>query len=106
MVIHDYMVANNYLYYKCVKGNINGIKFIEYLKNLKKTYSLKNKKKLILFMDNASIHTSETVREYMKNNNITPLYNIPYNPQSNPIEKIFSKTKFNYNNINCIDTNR
>jgi transposase len=32
----------------------------------------------------------------MKQNNIIPIYNVPYSPETNPIETIFSKVKHIY----------
>ncbi len=40
-------------------------------------------------MDNARIRHNKILKEYMMNNNINSIYNIPYSPEYNPIEKIF-----------------
>ena len=44
-------------------------------------------------MDNASIHKTKIFKEYAKNNNLNILYNIPCNPETNPVEMIFSPVK-------------
>ena len=44
-------------------------------------------------MDGASFHKSTVVKEAMRNNNITPIINVPYAPQYNPIEGFFSIVK-------------
>ena len=51
------------------------------------------KKKQILFFDNACIHHSKIVKEYLLNNKIKYFFNVPYTPEYNPIEFIFSKLK-------------
>ena len=39
------------------------------------------------------------IKEFMKNvNHVEIIYNIPYNPQTNPIEMFFSEFKNNYRN--------
>ena len=44
-------------------------------------------------MDNACIHHSKIVTEYIKNYNIKLIFNVPYSPEYNPIEIMFSKLK-------------
>ena len=57
-------------------------------------------------MDNARIHHNKILKEYMMNNNINSIYNIPYSPEYNPIEKIFNtlKTKIRNNKINNVNS--
>lgn len=73
--------------YIFVKGSIKKNIFIKFIENIKKKH-----KRSILFMDNASIHHSKEVKSFAKKNNCI-LYNIPYNPESNPIEHLFNKIK-------------
>ena len=62
-------------------------------------------------MDNARIHHAILVKEYMENENKYNnkiIYNIPYNPETNPIELIFSNVKryfrkYNKNGISNIE---
>ncbi len=44
-------------------------------------------------MDNASIHTSEILKNYTKEQKLNVIYNIPYNPETNPIENVFGWLK-------------
>ena len=59
-----------------------------------------NTGKLILFMDNASIHkTKDFMQKLKRYQNI--MYNAPYTPQLNPIEFAFSKIKNTVRKENC-----
>ena len=44
-------------------------------------------------MDNARIHHSKILKHYMTTINSKIIYNVPYCPEYNPIEMIFSKVK-------------
>lgn len=44
-------------------------------------------------MDNVRIHHSKIVKEYINTTNHQIIYNVPYCPEFNPIEMIFSKFK-------------
>ena len=44
-------------------------------------------------MDNARIHHSKIIKKYAEENNLKLIYNVPYMPEYNPIEKVFSKIK-------------
>jgi transposase len=46
-----------------------------------------------ILLDNARIHHSKIVKEYTNKEGINMLYNVPYMPEYNPIEKVFSKIK-------------
>ena len=50
------------------------------------------KNKLLLF-DNARSHIAKSVLESIKNSGNDYVLNIPYNPQTNPIESYFSELK-------------
>ena len=49
--------------------------------------------KIALFMDNLSTHTSEKSKAEMERLGFRHIYNVPYSPDFNPIEFIFSKVK-------------
>lgn len=44
-------------------------------------------------MDNLSVHRSNLVRDFMIKNDIAWLFNVPYSPDTNPIENVFSLVK-------------
>ena len=78
---------NKILYYKIINNSANKEIFLDFLKNIP---NIKNK---YLFLDNACIHHSKIVTEYVKQHKIDLLFNVPYSPEFNPIEIMFSKLK-------------
>lgn len=69
--------------------SINGEKYLDFIKKIVDEHGNKN----TLLMDNATIHKTKIFTEYCKEANVNVLYNIPYNPESNPIEMIFCPIK-------------
>ena len=49
-------------------------------------------------MDNASIHKSKIVKPEYEHRDIKPVFNVPYSPDFNPIEAVFSKVKRLFSN--------
>lgn len=47
----------------------------------------------VLLMDNLPTHHNKTVKEIMINKNLNPIYTLPYSPELNPIEELFSIMK-------------
>lgn len=82
----ELLISNNsVIKYKIYKGSLNKIKFDEFLNGI--NYEAKP----LIILDNASIHTADKIKngpykEYL-------LYNVPYSPETNPIEMAFSKIK-------------
>ena len=58
-------------------------------------------------MDNLYVHKTKEVKELYETLKITPLYNVPYSPETNPIEACFSIVKNYYNRkrLNCLVNN-
>ena len=75
------------LHYKIINNSAKSKIFLDFLKNIP---DIKEKH---LFLDNACIHHSKIVTEYVKKNKINLLFNVPYSPEYNPIEIVFSKLK-------------
>lgn len=44
-------------------------------------------------MDNLRVHHTKVVKEFCKERDIMIIFNVPYYPDGNPIETIFSKVK-------------
>ena len=44
-------------------------------------------------MDNLSAHTAERSKQAMRDRGFRLIYNVPYSPDYNPIEKMWSKVK-------------
>ena len=80
---------------------INSLDFIEFLQKLRRKHL---KRSIALFMDNLAVHKSRDVRPYYESLDITPVFNVSYSPEFNPIEAVFSKVKsiFNTKRLNCL----
>ena len=44
-------------------------------------------------MDNLRLHSSQIVMKCLEENSVHYIFNVPYSPQFNPIESVFSKVK-------------
>lgn len=84
------VTKNKVIGFKLVNGSANKISFEDFLRE---DIFTKNTKQNILLMDNARIHHAITVKEYIKTTQNKVIYNVPYNPETNPIEFIFSAIK-------------
>ena len=77
------------IYNEIIKGSSDAESFKQFImKVLEKT----DKSKYLL-MDNARIHHSKIVKDYIDTTDSQIIYNVPYTPEYNPIEMIFSKVK-------------
>lgn len=76
--------------YKLYEQNISGDKYLKFIREI--NYKHKGKH---LLMDNAKIHHTKKLKEYIKKKNINVLYNIPYCPEFNPIENVNSMIRNN-----------
>jgi len=90
--INNKYIMNN----KMIEGTANAKIFKEFLEELiikiKEKYG--ENEKVYLLLDNARIHHAKIIKEFIINyNNIELLFNPPYCPQYNPIERLFSKLK-------------
>ncbi len=77
------------LHTKIIKDSANGETFLKFIEELIGKID-ENK---YLLMDNARIHHTKRLKEYVAKNNHKIIYNVPYSPEYNPIEKVFSKLK-------------
>ena len=68
--------------------------FICFLKLLRAKHK---KQSLALFMDQLAVHKSRHVHPWYDKLDITPVYNVAYSPEFNPIESIFSRVKAIFN---------
>ena len=80
---------NKVIGYKIIKGSANAVDFKEFIIEIIK----KIRGKKYLLMDNARIHHSKIVKEYMYKTKNEIIFNAPYSPEMNPIEHLFSKIK-------------
>ena len=86
------------LNYKIYNKIINGEDFLDFIKS--NVDILKNK---TLLLDNARIHHYNKLKDYVKKNNITLLFNAPYSPIFNPIELIFNILKKFFKELNHLN---
>jgi len=64
---------------KIIKNSANSLDFLNFLKD-----DLKNITNKYLLLDGARIHHAKVVTEYMKVSSNEFIYNIAYNPETNP----------------------
>jgi putative transposase len=89
---------------KLIKGSCNGKIFLNYIKEL--INKLPKKRTRYLLIDNAKIHHYGELKKFVNSkNNIEIIYNVPYMPEYNPIERVFSEAKNNFNKLNTNDKN-
>jgi len=98
--------------YKLYEQNVTGDKYLQFIKEI----NYKNKGKYMLMVkidklslsifsvgiclqqipsDNATIHHTKKLKEYIKKKNINVIYNLPYCPEFNPIENVNSMIRNN-----------
>ena len=72
------------------------IKSIDFLAILNRLRAMSGKRWITILLDNASIHKTIAVRNYCATHQITMAFNVPYSPQYNGIEEVWSvgKNKF------------
>ena len=80
-------------HFEVFEFSVNVDRFIEYLTKLREANP---EDKIALFMDNLSAHTSDRSKEAMRERGFRWIYNIPYSPEYNPIEFVFSQVKHNF----------
>ena len=83
-------VSNKKVVHHCV---INGSANSEIFRKFVMELNGKIPNNSYLLLDNARIHHAKIVKEYINETSHTLLYNAPYCPEYNPIEKVFSKIK-------------
>jgi transposase len=88
------------IYTTFIRDSSNALEYEKFLKNLITIIG----NKYYLLMDNARIHHAKIIQEFVKQKKLKIIYNAPYSPEFNPIEKVFSKMKSiiqKYDNSNC-----
>lgn len=83
-----------YKLYEKDKGGINNIKFSQFYNDF-----IKNKyEDNLIILDNARFHKSKDVIDNIVKSKNKIIYSLPYNPQCNPIENLFSQLKSHVKN--------
>ena len=80
--------------------SVNQIKFKEFLLKLWQKYPFR---KIAIVMDNLQVHKTKAVRKKMTELAIEQVWNVPYSPEFNAIEHVFSMVKRNYKRMKLHD---
>ena len=83
-------------HYRIFENSVNIQKFKQYLQELR---NLNGEEKIALFMDNLSAHRSEKSKVEMGRLGFRCIFNVPYSPEFNPIEFVFSKVKQKFRSL-------
>jgi len=79
-------INNNHFYWK-QSDRGNSIEFVKFLHQLHKSYK---GKKIVLILDNGSIHKSKRVKSFVSGHKWVELFFLPpYSPEYNPIERFW-----------------
>ena len=92
---------NKIEHYKIIKNSSDSKIFTNFINELKQKTE---KKKINILLDNARIHHSKYLKENV-NKDVNFIYNIPYTPEFNPIEQMFSKLKYLLRKSNITNKN-
>jgi len=84
-ILHEQIIGNS---------SVNATIFIRFLDELFVKLDEANITRAWLVLDNCAIHKTKEVRDKVSHTSHTLIYLSPYSPMLNPIEKVFSKTKF------------
>ena len=85
--------ASKIVAWELVEGAFNKERFINYINQKLLPHCKRKIHKPVLLMDNVRFHHSKDVKQLLSDHCITPLYNPPYHPDSNPIEMLFAFIK-------------
>ena len=83
-------------HYQIFQRSVNLDKFEEYLTNLR---AANGDDPIALYMDNLGVHVSDRSKAKMREHNFQWIYSLPYEPELNPIEYVFSHIKRNFRNL-------
>ena len=84
---------HNILTYRIHDTTVGSPKFVDFLKALAaKLKSIKDKRHVI-YMDNCRIHKTQEVMDLIKSEGLFVLFGVPYSPQFNLAEFVFSALK-------------
>jgi transposase len=73
--------------YKLYEKSVNGTKFFDYITSFQVPDNVH------VILDNCSVHKTNIFKEYVNQTKLNVLYNVPYSPETNPIEMVFSQIK-------------
>jgi transposase len=84
------------IHFKLYDRSVNQEKFVDFLDGV---WGSMGGKDIAFFMDNFNVDKGSIVKEFMENRDITPIFNVPYAPQYNPIEVFSGHIKHPYKQL-------
>lgn len=95
------------LHIKIIKNSANRDTFLDFINEL--IAKLEQNKQYSIILDNARIHHALIFKNFMlQKPNLKLVYNVPYSPEYNPVEKVFNeaKNKIKDDLTNAVFTNK
>ena len=83
-------------HYQLFDRSVNVDKFKSYCQNIR---AKNGDDQICLFMDNLTSHTSKKSQGEMRRLGLRYIYNVPYAPDYNPIEMVFSQIKQKFRSL-------
>ena len=83
-------------HFKIFDDSVNVAKFKQYLRELR---DKNGNEKIAIFLDNLSAHRSDKSKEEASKLGFRFIFNVPYSPEYNPIEFVFSKVKSRFRRL-------
>jgi hypothetical protein len=81
---------------RVVEGGVDACVFEHYfLETWAEACKYKEERRVVFFMDNATIHKAKHIRQTLEQCGEVVLYNTQYTPEANPIEYLFAYIKHN-----------
>jgi len=87
------LIGEEVIYYSINEENTTEQKFLEFMNECLACLKEKNYDNYIIIMDNYSVHKTQTLLSYYKENNINALFNCPYASYFNSVELAFRAIK-------------
>ena len=53
----------------------------------------------VLFLDNCRVHHSEKASKFLEDNKVEAIFDVPYEPEYNPIERVWARFKAEFKKI-------
>ncbi len=84
------------IFYEFQRENVNSETFIEFSAKLQEFLANGEKHSMVLYLDNATSHTSEITRNFLFANKLNVIFSAPYKSEYNLSEYVFRRVKQKY----------